>query len=285
LIDLHTHTTASDGRCDPADLVSRASTAGVRVLAVTDHDTIAACEAAAAACVAAGIEFVPGIEVTAVRDDADVHTLAYFFDVQSARLAHFLDEQRQYRVTRVGLMIDRLAALGIALDRDAILQPAYDDRGKSAGRPWIARALVAAGHAASTSDAFDRWLGRGRPAFVARMGPTPEQVIACIHDAGGIASIAHPGLLGRDDWLSVLVDAGLDAIEAFHSDHDEAVTAHYLAVAEQLGIAVSGGSDYHGDGFHGGRSIGAVTLPADAYERLKKLKTAVDLAHTARAER
>jgi len=269
LIDLHTHTTASDGRCAPAELVRRASAAGIRVLAVTDHDTVAACAEAAVACAAAGIEFVAGIEITAVRAEADVHTLAYFFDVGSRQLASFLDEQRQFRIARARLMVDRLAALGIALDADAILKPAYDDPTKSAGRPWIARALVEGGHAASTNEAFERWLGRGRPAFVARMGPSPEQVIACIHDAGGIASIAHPGLLGRDDWLPPLVAAGLDALEAYHSDHDDAVTAHYLAVAEQLGIGVSGGSDYHGDSFHGGRSIGARSLPRESYEQLK----------------
>jgi 3',5'-nucleoside bisphosphate phosphatase len=269
LIDLHTHTNASDGRCSPADLVSRASAAGVRVLAVTDHDTIAACDAVGRACRANGIEFVPGIEVTAVREDADVHTLAYFFDLGSSHLGRFLDEQRRDRVSRVRLMVERLAGLGIQVDADAILQPAHDDPTKSAGRPWIARALVAAGYAATVGEAFERWLGRGRPAFVPRLGPTPERVIACVHDAGGIASIAHPGLLGHDEWLAPLAEQGLDAIEAYHSDHDEAVTAHYVATAEHLGLEISGGSDYHGDAFHGGRSIGSASLPFEAYERLK----------------
>jgi predicted metal-dependent phosphoesterase TrpH len=273
LIDLHTHTTASDGRCTPAELVARASEAGVRVLAVTDHDTVAACDAVAAACAVAGIEFVTGIEITAVREGTDVHTLGYFLDTQAAVLAEFLNEQRRLRIERLRLMIDRLSTFGIVLDGDAILKPARDDSSKSAGRPWIARALVAGGHVASISEAFDRWLSLDRPAFVARMGAPPEEVVARVHEAGGIASIAHPGLLARDEWLPPLVEAGLDAIEAYHTDHDEATTARYVAMAEKLGVAVSGGSDYHGDQSHRAQSIGDVSLPGDAYERLKKRKT------------
>jgi predicted metal-dependent phosphoesterase TrpH len=269
LIDLHTHTTASDGRCTAAELVGRAAAAGVRVLAVTDHDTVAACAEAAVACAGAGIELVPGIEVTAVRNETEVHMLAYFLDVNSPVLAAFLGEQRRQRIARVRQMIDRLATLGIVLEGDAILQPAHDDPSTSAGRPWIARALVAAGHVASTNEAFDRWLAVGRPAFVARIAATPEQVIARVHDVGGIASMAHPGLLRRDEWLPSLVEAGLDAIEAYHTDHDEATTLRYVAMAATLGVAVSGGSDYHGDPRHGGRSIGGVSLPRAAYERLK----------------
>jgi predicted metal-dependent phosphoesterase TrpH len=271
LIDLHTHTTASDGRCTPAELVALASSAGVRVLGVTDHDTVAACDAVAEACAAADIEFVPGIEVTAVRDEIDVHTLGYFLDIHSPVFAEFLQEQRQQRLTRLRLMIERLSQLGIVLDPEAILKPASEDQSKSAGRPWIARALVAAGHVSSIGEAFERWLATGRPAFVARIGAPPEQVIARVHEAGGIASIAHPGLLQRDEWLPELVESGLDAIEAYHTDHDEQATARYAGLAKKLGVAVSGGSDYHGDPSHGGRSIGGVSLPREEYERLSAL--------------
>lgn len=272
MIDLHTHTDASDGRCAPSELVARAASAGVRVLAVTDHDTVAGCAAAAAACTAAGIEFVPGIEVTAVRDEVDVHTLGYFFDVHSVVLADFLGEQRQRRIERIDSMIDRLAAAGIVLDRDAILKPALEDPSKAAGRPWIARAMVRGGHVASTGEAFERWLGRGCPAFVARRAATPEEVIARLHDAGAVTSIAHPGLLRRDEWLPAFAASGLDAIEAYHTDHDAAATSHYVATAERLGVAVSGGSDYHGDAAHGGRSLGVISLPQAAYDRLKALR-------------
>jgi predicted metal-dependent phosphoesterase TrpH len=269
VIDLHTHTTASDGRCSPAELVVRAANAGVTVLGVSDHDTVSALAAAAGDCAAAGIEFVPGIEITAVKDDVDVHTLGYFLDPASPPLAAFLAAARADRIRRVRKMAGLLASHGIGLDIDAILKPAYDDPTKSAGRPWLARAMVVAGHVATTSDAFARWLGRGCPAFVPRTGPTPESVIANVHEAGGIASVAHPGLLGRDEWIPAFVAAGLDAIEAYHSDHDSDATSRYVAMAAQLGVVVSGGSDFHGDSSHGGASLGGVSYPREAFERLK----------------
>ena len=271
MIDLHTHTTASDGRCTPAELVARASAAGIRVLSVTDHDTVAGCRAAAAACAGAAIDFVPGIEVTAVRDEVDVHTLGYFIDVDSSGFAAFLAEQRRQRIDRAREMIERLRAFGIALDAGAILQPGLDDPSQAVGRPWLARALVSAGHVSSTKEAFDRWLARDRPAFVPRVAVEPAGVIRRIHEAGGIASIAHPGLLKHDEWLPEFVEAGLDAIEAYHTDHDAATTARYLALADRFGVAVSGGSDYHADESHGAIALGSVSLPPEAYGRLVRL--------------
>jgi predicted metal-dependent phosphoesterase TrpH len=268
VIDLHTHTTASDGRCSPAELVSRAAAAGVTVLAVTDHDTMSGCAESADACRGHGIDFVHGIEVTAVVDSRDVHVLGYFVDPASEVFERFLAEQRQRRLDRVREMVARLAAHGIALDIDAVLGPGVRDTKKSAGRPWIARALVDAGHVPNVSEAFNRWLSNGRPAFVPRLGAPPEEVFARIHDAGGLASLAHPILLKHDDWIPAYAAAGLDALEAYHSDHDEAATAHYLALARTLHLVVSGGSDYHADDAHGGGPPGKVSLPRADYERL-----------------
>jgi len=270
LIDLHTHTTASDGRSRPADLVALAAAAGIRTLSVTDHDTVGGCADAEAACRTAGIEFVSGIEITAVRDEVDVHVLGYFFDVGSPALATFLAEQRQRRLDRVREILGRLATLGVSLDADAILRPGKDDEAKAAGRPWVARALVAAGQVATTDEAFDRWLARGRPAFVARRAAPPGEIVARIHDAGGVASLAHPGLAGHDEWLPELVDAGLDALEAYHSEHDAADTARYLDLARRFGLAVSGGSDFHGDPSHGAAHLGGVSLPRGEFEKLKR---------------
>jgi len=271
MIDLHTHTTASDGKCSPGELVARAKAAGVTVLSVTDHDTVAGCAAAAAACAEAEIEFVPGIEITAVRNEADVHVLGYFVDPAASELAVFLAAQRQQRFDRVGRIIVRLAQLGIQLDADAILRPALEHQGTSIGRPAIARALVAGGHVATANDAFSIWLSRGRPAFVPREGAAPEKVIAQIHAAGGLASMAHPGLLGRDAWIGGLAAAGLDAIEAYHTNHDEAATGRYRGIAAKHGLAVSGGSDYHADESHGSPHPGSVSLPRDEFEQLKVL--------------
>lgn len=257
----------------PGELVTRAAAAGVSVLAVTDHDTVSGCGAVAAACAAAAMTFVAGIEITAMRDDHDVHVLGYFIDVAAPGLHTFLSEQRRRRIDRLGQMVARLAALGIELDAEAILRPALEAPGKSAGRPWIARALVAGGHVASMNEAFDRWLGRGKPAFMPRLGASPAEVISRIHAAGGVASLAHPALLGHDEWIGGLISDGLDALEAYHSEHDTTATARYLAMASTSGIAVSGGSDFHGDPSHGPANPGAVSLPRDAYENLVRRRS------------
>lgn len=272
MIDLHTHTTASDGRCTPTELVARAAAAGVEVLAVTDHDTVAGCAAAAEACARAHIGFVPGIEITAVVDGADVHVLGYFVQTGSPALEAFLAEQRQRRVDRVREMIASLVPHGITLDADVILQPGLTDSTKAVGRPWIARALMDAGHVPTISEAFNRWLSRGRPAFVPRIGASPEEVFSRIHAAGGIASLAHPVLVKHDEWLPGYAQAGLDALEVYHSDHDAPTTAHYLGIAKTLRLGVSGGSDYHADEAHGGGGPGRVSLPRKHYEGLLRLR-------------
>ena len=273
MIDLHTHTTASDGRCTPAELVARASAAGVTVLSVTDHDTIEACDAVGNACALAGITFVPGIEITAVRDEVDVHVLGYFVDVRSSSLGVFLAEQRQRRIDRVGRILVQLETLGIKLDSNAILRPAIDQPGTSIGRPAVARAMVAAGYVKTSNDAFATWLSRGRPGFVAREGAAPDNVIEQIHAAGGVASMAHPGLLRRDMWLAGFASSGLDAIEAYHTNHDEQLTGHYRSVAHRLGLCMSGGSDYHADESHGSAHPGSVSLPAEAFDQLRARAT------------
>lgn len=270
MIDLHTHTTASDGRCSPAELVERAARAGVTVLAVADHDTVAACAAAAEACAKAGIEFVVGAEITAVVDGADVHVLGYFFDRDSPSLQTFLAAQRRRRIERAHEIVRRLGRQGILLDGDAILRPGVADSSKAAGRPWIARAMVAAGYVADISEAFERWLIPGRPAFVPRVGASPEEVFQQIHEAGGVASLAHPGLAKRDERIARYAEAGLDAIEAHHADHEPADVERYLALAARFNLAVSGGSDFHADDGHGGSAPGSVALPRERFEDLKE---------------
>jgi predicted metal-dependent phosphoesterase TrpH len=268
LIDLHTHTNASDGRCSPEELAARAAAAGVTTLALTDHDTVAGCAATGAACRQLGVDFVPGIEITAVTGDRDVHVLGYFLDLESPSLQAFLALQRRRRIDRVREMIGRLAEHGIELDAHAILEPGLSDSTRAAGRPWIARALIAAGHVSTVNEAFDRWLARGRPAFVPRTGASPEEVFGHVHASGGIASLAHPGLMKHDEWIPGFADAGLDAVEAYRSDHDAVDTQRYLAFARELNLLVTGGSDYHADDEHGGGGPGSVSLPREHFERL-----------------
>jgi predicted metal-dependent phosphoesterase TrpH len=267
MIDLHLHTTASDGLLAPPDLVALAAAAKLTVISVTDHDTVAGLASARAAAARVGIELIPGIEVTAVKDGQDVHVLGYFIDPDSATLGEFLIDQRADRVRRVQDIGARLQALGLPIDVGALLVGAQAG-GRSIGRPAVADALVAAGHATRRDEAFERWLGRGRPAFVPRRGASGRDVIQVIHAAGGIASLAHPGLLAQDDWIPELVEAGLDAIEVWHSDHTPEDVARYGALAARYRLARSGGSDYHGAGVHRESRIGSVTLPPAEFAAL-----------------
>lgn len=267
-IDLHLHTTASDGRSVPAELVAHAAAAGLTVIAVTDHDTIAAVRDTQAHAATHGIDVVPGIEVTAVEDGQDVHVLGYFIDIDDAALASFLTRQRADRLTRVEAIGRRLTALGMPIDADALLRDAGRQEGRSIGRPQVARAMIAAGHVADLAEAFDRWLGRDRPAFVPRTGPPPETVVAVIHRAGGLASLAHPGRTAIDSRIPSLCAAGLDALEVYHPDHDASLVERYDSLAAALGVLTTGGSDFHGDP---ARSLGpgAAMLPVPAWERLR----------------
>lgn len=269
MIDLHLHTTASDGRCEPAELVQRAWSMGVRTLSVTDHDTVAAVAEVTKIGAELGLEVVPGIEITAVLAERDVHVLGYFFDPDSDILDGFLQEQRMDRVRRVREMASRLATLGKPIDVERITEGPGTKAGKALGRPLVAAALVNAGHVADIRQAFDELIGEGRPAYVARRGGTPEEVVKIIRQVGGIASLAHPGPLGHDALIPELAKGGLSAIEAYHSDHDPAATAHYLALAAQYGLAVSGGSDYHGEVGHRRNGLGIVGLPEEHYQVLK----------------
>jgi predicted metal-dependent phosphoesterase TrpH len=268
LIDLHMHTTASDGRLTPAALVERAAAAGLTTIAVTDHDTASSIDEVTRLASAHGIRTVPGIEITSVDDGRDVHMLGYFLDHHSAPLLAFLDAQRRLRAARIAEMGRRLAAMGLPVDVDGLLARAAAVPGTSIGRPWLARALVAAGHVGSVAEAFERYLAAGQPAFVPRTGSSPGDVIAVVHAAGGIASFAHPGVTRRDWLLEPLVEAGLDAIEVYHSDHDADARRTYQSHAQALGVATSGGSDFHGYG-ETRAALGLVTLPADEFAALE----------------
>jgi predicted metal-dependent phosphoesterase TrpH len=272
VIDLHMHTTASDGRCSPADLVARVHAAGVTTFAVTDHDTVAALAEARVHADRLGLTLVPGLEATAVWQGRDVHVLGYWIDPAHPPLMAFLAAQRERRVARVRAIGAALTQAGAAVDLEPLLAQVSARAGAAVGRPGVAQALVAAGHASSVQDAFDRLLGEGCPAYVARTGVPPEAVCAVIHAAGGVASLAHPGVTRRDDCLEDWAQGALDALEAYHSDHSEAEQTLYLERARQLGLAVSGGSDFHGDDPMSHRSrrraIGGVSLPESAWHAL-----------------
>ena len=272
LVDLHLHTTASDGRCTPRELVERAARAGVSVMAVTDHDTTAAVAEARAAALECGMQVINGIEITAVDDQRDIHVLGYFLDPDHQALGSFLVTQRMARVERVKTIGAQLAALGVPIAVEPLVRYATAVNGRSIGRPQIARAMVDAGHVASVQEAFDRWLADGRPGFVPRDGASSETVVGIIHDAGGIASLAHPGKFSLESRVRALAQAGLDAVEVFHPDHDATLVERYRALARELRLLMTGGSDFHGDPAHG-RQPGSVSLPVAEFERLREGRT------------
>jgi hypothetical protein len=258
MIDLHLHTTASDGTDTPAELVRACRAAGLSTMAVTDHDTVAALAESASEAGSAGIAFVPGIEITAAWHRRDVHVLGYFIDPGSAALGAFLRAQVDNRLRRARAVGDKLASLGAPIDIEALIARL---NGQPLLRPHIAAALVDAGHAADGVDAFDRYIGEGRPAYVGRRGAAPADVVRIIRDAGGLSSMAHPGVTRADELIPALAAAGLDAIEAFHTDHAPEDTARYLALARRLGLAVTGGSDFHGFRSVHSNGFGTVCLP------------------------
>jgi predicted metal-dependent phosphoesterase TrpH len=281
VIDLHLHTTASDGRSEPEDLARRAAAAGLRTIAVTDHDTTAGVARTRAAAEPLGLSVEMGIEITAVHAGRDVHLLGYFFDDGHPELAAFLEQQRADRRRRIDLMLGRLRDMGVALDGEAVRAQGVAD-GKAIGRPALARALVTAGHAKDVADAFDRYLADGRPAFIARQGASPADVVALIARAGGVSSFAHPGKLGLDDLLPGLARDGLTAVEVFHPDHSAAESDRYMALAQGLGLLVSGGSDFHGPASGRVDAMGIVHLPDVHFQALKSRRPGLQPRQSAR---
>ena len=246
----------------------RARAARLSTIAITDHDTTAGTRAARPAARDAGIELIPGVEISSVDDGRDIHMLAYFIDPDAPVLLAFLDMQRGERLRRLSVMGERLASLGCAIDIEPILERARC--GRSVGRPQVADALVQRGHAVDREDAFSKFLEFGAPAFVPRAGATPFDVLRIVHEAGGVVSMAHPGVTRRDDLIPELAAEGLDALEVRHSDHDEATEARYRALAAELGLAPTAGSDYHGDTGRRAANLGAVVMPADDFDALRR---------------
>lgn len=263
--DLHLHTFFSDGTFTPEELVERARTIGFAAIALTDHDTVEGCDRAAAACAAAGMEFITGTELTAEHEDTEVHILAYFVDTQNQTLLTRIAGFQSVRQNRIREMVAALNKLGIPLQAEAVFALANC---KSPGRPHVARALVKEKLIGSLDEAFERYLKKGRPAWVPKTKMSALESVELIHQAGGLAVMAHPGLNRTDEIIPDLVAAGLDGIECFHTKHSTAMSERYLMIAEKHHLLVTGGSDCHG--FSKVKPlIGTVKLPYDHVQKLK----------------
>jgi len=270
--DLHLHTFFSDGTFTPEELVERASKLGFSTIALTDHDTVEGCERAAAACATAHMEFISGTELTAEHDDTEVHILAYFVDTQNQTLLKRIAEFQAVRQNRIREMVAALNKLGIPLKAESVFALANC---KSPGRPHVARAMVKENLIGKLDDAFDKYLKKGRPAWVPKTKMSALEGMELIHQAGGLAVMAHPGLNRTDEIIPDLVAAGLDGIECFHTKHSTAMSERYLEIADKYHLLVTGGSDCHG--FSKLKPlIGTVKLPYDHVQKMKAAKKSAD---------
>jgi len=250
-IDLHTHSTASDGTQPPATVVQSARGDGLDVLALTDHDTTSGWAEATEAALRHGVSLVRGIEISCQRDGTSVHLLGYLTDPDDPVLSAELDRARQSRVTRLERMVELMVADGIPITYAEVL--AQVPAGATKGRPHIADALVHNGSVANRDEAFTKWLGNDSPYYVSHYAPDPVRAVQLVVGAGGVAVHAHPftSTRGRtipDALIEEMAAAGLAGVEVDHRDHDDEARYRGRALASRLGLFVTGSSDYHGTG-------------------------------------
>ncbi len=247
-LDLHLHSTHSDGSSTPTEVIRLAHRAGVTALAITDHDITTGIAEATAAGSELGIEVIPGVEISSILNDSELHILGYFVDPQDAELNKRLATLRESRHHRNPQIIERLQALGIELTYEEVRAIAGTD---AVGRPHIARCLIEKGVVSTAKEAFDRFLAEGRPAYVPRLLPPPAEAISWINQAKGLAVLAHPTWVKTtretlENLVRQLKTDGLNGVEVHYSTHTAGQTRAYLNLANQLGLLITGGSDFHG---------------------------------------
>ena len=257
-IDLHTHSTASDGARAPVDVVRAAKAAGLSAIALTDHDTLAGLAEARAEGEKLGVRIVPGVELSAVEGHHETHILGLHL-AEVSEMEHRLIDLRQMRMNRAQRIVERLNAIGIPLKLDAVLKEAD---GGAVGRPHVARAMIAGGWALDLREAFDKYLGNGRTAFVAKERLAMADAISLIRRAGGLAVLAHPAHTGTRERVAALVAEGLDGVEVLHPSHSWDDSQRLDALATEFRLVRSGGSDWHG-AVDGARTLGMMRVPAE----------------------
>jgi len=261
-VDLHMHSTASDGALPPEEVIAAAKAAGLTVVALTDHDTVAGVPAARTAGEQLGVRVVTGVELSAMFGDEEIHLLGLHLERLDV-IERELETFRGQRVSRAEQMVTKLNALGVPVTMDAVLGEAA---GGAVGRPHVARAVIGGGWARDNREAFDRFLGNGRPAYVGKPRLEVEDAVRIVHDAGGIAVYAHPGGLGRRERVEALAKAGLDGLEVRHPSHSAEDITRLGALVDFFGMVPSGGSDWHGAA-EGPRTIGGMRVPYEFLTR------------------
>ena len=267
-VDLHLHSTASDGRLDPSAVMAAAAEVGLAAVALTDHDTVEGLGEAARGAAERGLDFVPGIELSTYDEQGSTHLLGYCFDPGAGALNRCLEGAREHRVARAGEIVDKLNLLGMEISLEEVRAQA-GEQGLIA-RPHIARALVEGGWVESYRLAFDRYIAAGQPAYVPTRLASPLEGIEHIRAAGGLAVLAHGGNSHDEIRIRQLVDVGLDGLEVYHPDHGPMEVNRLSELATELSLLRTGGSDWHGplQGRHG--RLGQQPVPYEWFEELKR---------------
>lgn len=272
-IDLHSHTTASDGKTAPAESVRLAEEKGLRALAITDHDTVSGIEEALEAAKMFEVEVVPGIEVSTLEHGQDIHVLGYFINYQDQELMKDLEKLRETRNLRNQMMINKLNELGIEITFEEVATK-QTKKGGNIGRPHIAEVLMDKGIIETMEEAFTEYLGREGRAYVNPPRISPVEGVKLIQKYAGIPVLAHPGLYDYDELIDNLVRVGLKGIEVYHPDHSASEVEKYTSIAQEHGLIATGGSDYHGERngmvFHS--DLGSQPVSLQTLEQLKNLK-------------
>jgi 3',5'-nucleoside bisphosphate phosphatase len=263
-IDLHMHSTASDGSFPPDEVARMAAANHVDVFSLTDHDTLDGLPAAEACAKESGIRLIPGVELSVSEEGMDVHLLAYGFDPKDPALEAAVQRYREGRRERARKILLRLKGLGIRISLEEVESIS---RGGALGRPHVAEALLQGGYVESFNEAFQRYLGHHAPAYVPKPRVTLEEASSIVRDAGGVTILAHPGTLNRDHLIPAWARRGLDGIEVWHSKHDASAVERYRGFAQLHGLLMTGGSDYHGDRTPG-VAIGCVEVPGEILKPL-----------------
>ncbi|HNT05780.1 MAG TPA: PHP domain-containing protein [Anaerolineae bacterium] len=264
VIDLHVHTSASDGEYSPTEIVQQALESGLLAIAITDHDTLGGIAEAQAAAQGTSLEIIPGVEISTDAPSSEVHVLGYFVDQGSASLNHWLQDFQDSRLDRARRILDRLSRLGLPLHLGRVEEVA---NGNSVGRPHIAEAMVERGYVASVQEAFDRFIGRNRLAYVPRRKVTPEEAIQLVREAHGVPVLAHPRLVQH--LVPGLAARGLRGIEAYYAGYTPEDIADLLGLAHKHGLIATGGSDFHGENIRPTSRLGGVAVPLQALVDLR----------------
>jgi predicted metal-dependent phosphoesterase TrpH len=265
-VDLHTHTSYSDGFYTPEELIGKAKNAGIDIIGISDHDNVKGISEAVEAGKKVGIEVIPGLEISSDLRDREVHILAYFFEPENAELERYLTFFREERLKRAIRIVDKLRGLGFNISIEDVLKRT---KNSAVGRPHIAQTMVEEGLTSSYYEAFNKYIGNGCPAYEKKVHLSPQSACKIINDAGGLSFIAHPGFI-PEALLKELITAGVDGIEVIHPSHSPQLIRFYRGIVNEYFLLESGGSDFHGGKREDDNNLGKYFVGSQVLEAMRK---------------